>query len=195
MRKRSFLPEQPPAAREHAYDPRHAGFPIQRVARSHVHAFQLAFASEAAARLGDCGSQLLCEQSYRGLRILGRSEMALAEPARPLENWYGADVELTSPQVRYQFGDVVQEPVMSLVVRAPWRFAPAVRGDLYRRDGRIRHDESRHRMVCLVEAQATQAELLGYPAWLEALTGGAGNVEMWLSHYQPIDPEPGPAAA
>ena len=195
MQKLSRIFERSPAARAQGYDPRHAGFPIQQFARSRAHTFQLAFAREAAARLGDCGSQLLCEHSFGGLRILGRSEIALAEPARTLENWYGADVELTPPEVRYQFGDVVQEPVMSLVVRVPWRFAPAVRNDLYRRDGRIHHYESRHRMVCTAEAQATQAELLGYPAWLEALTAGAGNVEMWLSHYQPIDREPGPAAA
>lgn len=196
MQKLSLLSEQPPAARGHAYDPRHAGFPIQRLARSRAHTFQLAFAREAAARLGDCGSQLLCEQSFRGLRILGRSEMALAEPARALENWYGADVELTPPQVRYQFGDVVQEPVMSLFVRVPQRFGPAVRSDLHRRDGRIHYyDESRYRMVCIAQAQATQVELLGYPAWLEALTAGTGNVEIWLSHYQPIDLAPGPVAA
>jgi len=87
MQKLSPLSERPPAERAHAYDPRHAGFPIQRLARSRVHTSQLAFAREAAARLGDCGSQLLCEQSFGGLRILGRSEMALAEPARALENW------------------------------------------------------------------------------------------------------------
>jgi len=195
MQKLSRISERSLAARAHVEDPRQAGFPIQRFARSRARAFQLAFARDAAARLGDCGSQVLCEPSFRGLRILGRSEIALTEPARVLESWYGADVELTPPQVRYQFGGVVHEPVMSLVVRAPWRFAPAVRNDLYRRDANIHHYESRYRMVCIAEAQATQAELLGYPAWLDALTGGAGNVEMWLSHYQPVDRAPGPAAA
>lgn len=195
MQKLSLLPDQTRLARAQADDPSHAAFPIQQLARSRVHAFQLAFANEAAARLGDAGRDVLYERSYRGLRILGRTEMDLAGPARALGNWYGSDVEMAPPQVRYQLGEVVREPVMSLVVRAPWRLASAVRNDLLRRDARIDHITPFHRRVCIVRAQATQAELLGYPAWLEALTGGAGNVNMWLSHYAPIDVDPGPAAA
>jgi len=195
MRKLSLLPDSPRVARRGEDDPRHAAFPIQQLARSRAHAFQLAFASEAAARLGDAGTRVRYEPSFRGLRILGHTEMVLAAPVRALGNWYGADLEVTPPQVRYQLGEAVKEPVMSLVVRAPWRLASTVRNDLLRRDARIDHITPFHRRVCIVRAQATQAELLGYPAWLDARTDGAGEVEMWLSHYAPIDREPGPAAA
>lgn len=195
MRKLSLLPDSPRVARGREDDPRHVAFPIQQLARSRVHAFQLAFATEAAARLGDAGARVRYEPSFRGLRILGHTEMVLAAPVRALGNWYGADLEVTPPQVRYQIGEVVKEPVMSLAVRAPWRLASAVRNDLLRRDARVDHVTPLHRRVCIVRAQATQAELLGYPAWLDSLTDGAGEVEMWLSHYAPIDREPGPAAA
>lgn len=195
MQKLSLLPERTLAARGWEDDPRHTAFPIQQLARSRVHAFQLAFANEAAAPLGGSGKEVLYERSFRGLRILGRTEMALAGPVRAVRNWYGADVELAPPQVRYQLGEVVKEPVMSLVVRAPWRLASAVRNDLLCRDAQIGHITPFYRRVCIVGARATQAELLGYPAWLEALTEGAGDVAMWLSHYAPIDQDPGPAAA
>jgi len=194
MRKISILSEGPGSMRGTEDGPRYAAYPVQQLIRSRVHAFQLTFAAEAAARLGEPGKAALYESTYKGLRILGLTEVALAGPARAVEKWYGADVVVDPPQVRYQLGEVVQEPVMSLVVRAPRRHAPAVRNDLLRRDAEI-GEMTFHQGACIARAHATQAELLGYADWLGALTDGAGKVHMWLSHYAPVNGGPGPAAA
>jgi len=194
MRKLSLWSEGRAAARGDEEDPRLAAFPVQQVVRSRVHAFQLAFANEAAARLGDPAKDLLYEPCYKGLRLLGATETDLAGPVRALGHWYGADVQIEPPQVRYQLGDVIREPVMVVVVRTPRRLATEVRKDLLRRDAEI-GEISFHRGTCIVRAQATQAELLGYAYWLEALTEGQGKVIMWLSHYAPVDRDPGPVAA
>jgi hypothetical protein len=60
--------------------PRYAAFPVQQLVRSHVHAFQLAFAHEAIARLGDSAEDVVYKPSYKGLRIFGLTEMALPVP-------------------------------------------------------------------------------------------------------------------
>ncbi|MCL4798859.1 MAG: hypothetical protein KJ025_04680 [Burkholderiales bacterium] len=195
MRKLSLSSEaRAAAARAVADDPRLAAFPVQQLVRSRVHAFQLAFANEAVARLGVPGKDVFYEPSYRGLRVLGATEMALAGPARALGNWYGPHVAIRPAQVHYHSGDEVREPVMAVVVRAPRRLAPEVRKDLQRRDAEL-GEISFHRGACVVRARATQAELLGYPAWLDALTDGTGEVWMRLSHYAPVVRDPGPAAA
>jgi hypothetical protein len=44
-------------------------------------------------------------------------------------------------------------------------------------------------------AQATQAELLGYVAWLHELTGGGAQLDLWLSYYAPLHQRRRPEAA
>jgi translation elongation factor EF-G len=81
---------------------------------------------------------------------------------------------------------------MSFVVRAPRDFAVAVKRDLLRRGAEAVSVEV-HPGGFIARARATQAELLGYPAWLEELTVGRAEVHLWLSHYAPI--HEGPEAA
>lgn len=173
---------------------RHAAFPVQQLVRSRTHAFQLAFAREAITRLGEPAESRLYEPSYKGLRILGTDEPALAEPLGSIRGWYGSDAAIGPPRVRYQFGQIVREPVMSLVIRAPRQFAVAVKRDLLRRGAEAVNMEM-HPTGFIVRAQATQAELLGYPAWLEELTVGRAELHLWLSHYAPIHQGPDPEAA
>lgn len=178
-------------------DPRDAGgsqYPVQQLVRSRTHAFQLAFAHEAIARLEEAPESLRYEPSYKGLRILGTDEPALAAPIESIRGWYGPDAAIGPPRVRYQFGPVTQEPVMSLVVRAPPHFAVAVKRDLLRRGAEAVSVEV-HPSGFIARARATQAELLGYPAWLEELTVGRAEVHLWLSHYAPIHEGPEPEAA
>lgn len=194
MSKLSLWPEAPARTGRGGDDPRHAAYPVQQLARSRTHAFQLAFAHEAIARLGEPTDEVLYEPSYKGLRVLGLTETSLAWPAGAIARWYGGGVVIEPPRVRYQLGQVVQEPVMSLIVRVPRRFAVAVRKDLLRRGAEVVTIDFNPREAT-VRAQAAQAELLGYAAWLEAKTGGEGEVCMWLSHYAPLGHGPGPAAA
>ena len=194
MKKLSRLSET--SRRQPAGDegPRYAAYPVQQLVRSRAHAFQLAFAHEAIARLGEPAEELLYEPSYKGLRILGLDEPALAGPVAAVREWYGSNVAIGPTRVRYQLGEVVREPVMSLVIRAPRQFAIAVKEDLLRRGAEAVNLEM-HPTGFIARAQATQAELLGYPAWLEELSGGRAELHLWLSHYAPIDQGPGPEAA
>ena len=169
MKKLSRLPEAQRAEPRGDDGLRYAAYPVQQLARSRTHAFQLAFAHEAIARLGEPAENLLFEPSYKGLRILGTDELALAEPIGSIRGWYGSDAAIGPPRVRYQLGQLVQEPVMSLVVRAPRQFAVAIKRDLLRRGAAAVNIEM-HPTGFIARAQAAQAELLGYPAWLEELT-------------------------
>jgi len=173
---------------------RYAAYPVQQLMRSRVHAFQLAFAQGAMALLGEPAGDLVYEPSYRGLRVLGLNETSLGGPAAAVRARYGPTVEIEPPRVRYRFGAVVEEPVLSVVVRGPRRFAERVQDDLVRRGAEtvtLGFDPEGF----VARAQVTQAELLGYPAWLDELTGGRAQVLAWLSHYAPLDQGPDPAAA
>lgn len=48
---------------------------------------------------------------------------------------------------------------------------------------------------CVIEAQAPLTALPGYGKALSALTEGIGRHRMILSHYAPVPPDPGGAAA
>jgi hypothetical protein len=194
MKNLSLLPEAPRAEPGVDAEPRYAAYPVQQLIRSREHAFQLAFAREAMAFLGDATHDLVYESSYKGLRILGLNEPALTGPAEAVRARYGSTVEIGPVRVRYQWGQVVREPVMSVIVRAPRRFAIAVRNDLLRR-GAEAVDVVCHATRFTARAQATQAELLGYAEWLGELTGRSAQLGLWLSHYEPVQQGPGPEAA
>jgi hypothetical protein len=191
MKKLLRLSEVPLAELESGDSLQH---PVQQLVRSRTHAFQLAFAREAIARLGEAPENLRYEPSYKGLRILGADEQVLAEPIKSIREWYGSNAAIGPARVRYQLGPIVQEPVMSLVVRAPRQFAVAVKRDLLRRGAEAVNMEM-HPTGFIAQAQATQAELLGYPAWLAELTVGRAELHLSLSHYAPIHEAPGPEAA
>jgi hypothetical protein len=194
MRKLSLLPEGLLAKGAFDEAPRYASYPVQQLMRSRKHAFQLAFAHEAMAFLGEPVADLVYEPSYKGLRVLGLDEASLGEPAAAVRERYGPTVVIEPPRVRYQLGPVVQEPVLSVVVRAPRRFALAVRDDLVRRGAEVVTVDFAPTGFT-ARAQVTQAELLGYAAWLDELAGRSAKLRTWLSHYAPLDPDPGPDAA
>ncbi|MFO1363573.1 MAG: hypothetical protein U1F45_14030 [Burkholderiales bacterium] len=194
MTKLSLLPEGRRAAPRPDEAARYAAYPVQQLMRSRRHAFQLAFAHEAMALLGEPAGDLVYEPSYRGLRVLGLNEASLHGPAAAVRARYGPAVEIEAPRVRYQFGPVVAEPVLSVVVRGPRQFALRVRDDLIRR-GAETVTVTYNPAGFIARAQVAQAELLGYPGWLDDLTGGRGKLLAWLSHYAPLDPGPGPEAA
>jgi hypothetical protein len=194
MRKLSLLPEARLTGDKAAEVARYVAYPVQQLMRSRRHAFQLAFAHEAMALLGEPPSDLVYEPSYRGLRVLGLHEASLDGPAGAVRARYGPTVEIEPPRVRYQFGPVVEEPVLSVVVRAPRQFALRVRDDLVRRGAAV-VTVTFNPTGFIARAQVTQAELLGYPAWLDELTGRRARLQAWLSHYAPLDQGPGPEAA
>lgn len=194
MIKLSLMPEARRAGNAPDEAAHFAAYPVQQLMRSRTHAFQLAFAHEAMALLGEPADDLVYEPSYRGLRVLGLNEASLDGPAAAVRARYGPEVAIEAPRVRYQFGPVVEEPVLSVVVRGPRRFALRVRSDLLRRGAEtvtVTFDPTEF----VARAQVTQAELLGYPAWLDRLADGRAKLLAWLSHYAPLGEGPGPEAA
>jgi len=191
MRKLSLSPEALHAVPGQDDGPRYAAFPVQQLVRSHVHAFQVAFAHEAIARLGDSAEDVVYKPSYKGLRIFGLTEMALPVPGEGDRQVVRRAGQSRTATGTLSVGPVVQEPVMSLMVRAPRRFIGAVRSDLLRRGAEIVKTDL-HPTEFVAWAQASQAELLGYAARLDALTEGRGEVCMWLSQYAPLSHGSGP---
>ena len=127
------------------------------------------------------------------LRVLARTERALAGPVGALRQRYGSRIVVEPPAVRYAHGAPVLEPYMIVLLCGPEGPLAAVQRDLAKRRSRITRLES-HAGLFVLEAEAPLANLLGYFDWLQTLTDGDCDASMWLSRYLPIDDE-GPYAA
>jgi hypothetical protein len=129
---------------------------------------------------------------YSGLRLLGRSEHVLDAAVEPLRRRFGVQLVVDPPSVRYAFGVPTFEPYMAVLINAPERYLPVIRGDFLRRRGRIKHLD--HRGPFILEGEAPLACLLGYGQWLRDLMQDNPYVALRLSRYLPIDDD-GPRAA
>lgn len=167
-------------------------YPIEQLARSANSRFQMGFA-RITMHLAPQFEEAVLEPTTQGLMILAASEVALAMPAEVIRQIHGDTVELGEPQVRLLYGDRVREPVMWVRARIPSQYTEAGVQDLIGRGAEI-EEIDRHVPVFTVRAKAALRQLLGYPKALEALTHGAAELQMWLSHYAPVPPEPGRAA-
>jgi hypothetical protein len=167
-------------------------YPIEQVARSTSTRFQMGFARMTMHLLPDFKEAVL-EPSMQGLKILATNEAALTQPADVIRRIHADTVEIDGPQVRFLYGDVVQEPIMWVRAAAARDRTEDVIQDLVTRGAEIQEvDWMAARPV--VTAQAPLRHLLGYAQALEALSGDTAELRMWLSHYAPIPPEPGRAA-
>jgi len=127
------------------------------------------------------------------LRVLARTERALAGPVGKLRQRYAGKLVVEPPAVRYAHGAPVLEPYMIVLLCGPEDQLAIVQRDLAKRRSRITRLD-RHAGLYVLEAEAPLANLLGYCDWAQTLTGGNTDVSMWLSRYLPIDDE-GPYAA
>ena len=127
------------------------------------------------------------------LRVLARTERALAEPVGALRRRYGDAIVVEPPAVRYAHGAPVLEPYMIVLLCGPEDHLPIVQRDLAKRRSQITRLDH-HAGLFVLEAEAPLANLLGYGDALQTLTGGETDVSMWLSRYLPIDDD-GPYAA
>ena len=183
-----------PAASFDVADFPHPDFPIERLVRSHAHAFQLSFAIEAAQFLEEGFPEVVFEPSRKGLRLLARNELALQSPIEALDALYPRKLDLGTAQVRYGPGDPVHEPVMTVVMQVPHAFYASVRLDLAQRGALCVEAEFGLR-AAIVCAAVRQADLLGYPEWLDRTTEGMASVCIRLSHYASVETPSGPWAA
>jgi predicted membrane GTPase involved in stress response len=127
------------------------------------------------------------------LRVLARTERALAGPVDALRQRYGSTLVVEPPAVRYAHGAPVLEPYMIVLLCGPEDHLPIVQRDLSKRRSQITRLDH-HAGLFVLEAEAPLGNLLGYCDWLHALTAGETDVSMWLSRYLPIDDD-GPYAA
>lgn len=167
-------------------------YPLEQLASSRSTRFQHGFARMVMHLLPDFRDAVF-EASDKGLLILAASELALDLPAEVLRQIHGADVHIGEPRVRLLHGATVEEPIMWVRAAAPRVTAQSVVHELIGRGADI--EEVDWLAPCpVVRARAPLRELLGYPAALSALCEEKAELEMWLSHYAPLPPEPGNAA-
>jgi elongation factor G len=83
-----------------------------------------------------------------------------------------------------QAGPVLLEPIMKLEVTTPDEFTGGVIGDLNRRRGLIKGQDSKHNAV-VVKAEVPLSEMFGYVTQLRTITSGRASSSMEFSHYSP----------
>jgi hypothetical protein len=149
---------------------------------------QLDFARKAAQLLPKA-SGISYEPAARGLVIAAETEMALERPLRRLAEVYGEMVRIGAPAVRYRHGERIEQPIMGLRVLCPPGCYEDVREDLRLRRAAIM-DAEVNRRFGILRATAPLAILLGYPDRFASMTGGRGQLVMWLSHYEQLDDPP-----
>ena len=179
-------------ARGRALGLTHPEYPLEQLASRKSTRFQHGFARMTMHLLPYFKDAVLAACD-KGVLILAASELALALPTEVLRQLYADDVLMGEPRVRLLPGDTVEEPVMCVRAAVPRASAEPVVHDLIRRGAEIEEVDWLAPSP-VVRAKARLRELLGYPAALSALCGSEAGLEMWLSHYAPVPPDPGKAA-
>jgi elongation factor G len=83
-----------------------------------------------------------------------------------------------------QAGPVLLEPIMKLEVTTPDEFTGGVIGDLNRRRGLIKGQDTKNNAV-VVKAEVPLSEMFGYVTQLRTITSGRASSSMEFSHYSP----------
>jgi predicted membrane GTPase involved in stress response len=167
-------------------------YPIAQLARSTRTRFQIGFARMTMHLFPELQEAAL-EASADGLKILAANEMALAHPREVIRQIHGDDVAFGEPEVQLLYAEQVHEPIMW--VRAAVdrdRMEDAVQALVGR--GAAIEELDWVAPVPVVRARGPLRRLIGYPQLLSALTQGSADLQMWLSHYEPMPPEPEKAA-
>jgi hypothetical protein len=194
---RTEWPHEEPATRErvrHEQSAKHPEFPLERVCTHRYEPFQLTFARHAQ-ELFDERDDVELVASHQGLTIRAETEDAIDATLAVLDDFYGPQIRIGPPTIRYHNGVTLEQPWMGLRVKCPAEQLEAVKTDLIVRDATLVSSET-HLANCTIQACAPLAYLIGYRAALDKLTAGAGQHVMWLSHYAPVDclPPDGDAA-
>lgn len=163
-------------------------YPIAQLARNTRTRFQMGFARMTMHLFPELRDAAL-EASTDGLKILAASEIALAYPREVIQQIHGDDVAFDEPEVQLLYGEPVQEPIMwvrAVVDRD--RMEDAVQALVGR--GAAIEELDWVAPAPVVRARGPLRRLIGYPQLLAALTQGTADLQMWLSHYEPMPPEP-----
>jgi len=80
---------------------------------------------------------------------------------------------------------VLMEPIMKLEVITPEDYTGAVIGDLNRRRGLPKGQETRMGGAIAIQAEVPLSEMFGYVTQLRTITSGRASSTMEFSHYSP----------
>jgi hypothetical protein len=163
----------------------HPEYPLERLCRHLYEPFQLTFARHA--------QQLLRQQedvellaSHQGLTIRAESEDAIDATLEVLKDFYGPQIHVGRPTVRYHEGATLEQPWMGLRIKCEPKHFEAIKVALMVRNATMVASEI-HPAGGVIQACAPLAQLIGYKSELEKLTSGSAEHVMWLSHYAPVE--------
>jgi hypothetical protein len=159
----------------------HPEYPLERVCVHRYEPCQLTFARHAQQLVAE-DEEIEAEASHRGLVLRGETEAALEQSVQLLRDYYGNQINVGEPMVRYHHGLSVEEPHMRVRVRCLANHFDAVRTDLELRGALIVRSHRNSTMGVLL-ATAPLARLLGYSRSLAQLTAGTAQGVLCLSHY------------
>lgn len=81
-------------------------------------------------------------------------------------------------------GAVLLEPIMDVAVFVPAEYSGDVMGDLTRRRGIVREQETRSDGANTIRADVPLAEMFGYSTQLRSMTSGRGTYQMQFARYE-----------
>jgi hypothetical protein len=162
----------------------HLELPLEQLVRGRGQSAQLAFATEAMARLPR-RKDVVAAPSALGLHLLARDEEALEGPAQVLSEAYGKALDILPPKVRVIHGVRPEEPIMHVEISVDRRYARKVRRTMSRRNARRAAEFER--LFSIMRYEAPLADLLGLAPELDRLTKGTAIHWMALSHYAHVD--------
>jgi predicted membrane GTPase involved in stress response len=171
----------------------HPECPIEQTVRGRAAPVQAQLLQEIWRRHSFIADAAMLVAEPNCLRVLARTERALAAPVEALRRRYGADVVVEPASVRYVHGAPVLEPFMNVLVTGPARHLQFVQSDLGQRRGTMTRVDQRAD-VFVLEAEAPLGHLLGYADRLDERFDGSVEASLWLSRYCPIAGD-GPYAA
>jgi hypothetical protein len=172
----------------HQESTNHPEYPIERLCTHRYEPFQLTFARHAQQLFAERDDVELVA-SHQGLTIRAETEDAIDATLEVLNDFYGAQICIGPPTIRYHDGVTLEQPWMGLRIRCAAAHLEAVKIDLIVRDATLTSCEV-HLGKCTIQACAPLAYLIGYRSVLEQITSGSGQHVMWLSHYAPVESQP-----
>ncbi|MGZ9413893.1 elongation factor G [Mycoplasma sp. 5370] len=81
-------------------------------------------------------------------------------------------------------GTVLLEPIMDVSVVVPADYSGDVMGDLSRRRGQVKEQETRSDGANIIRADVPLSEMFGYSTQLRSMTSGRGTYQMQFDHYE-----------
>jgi hypothetical protein len=164
---------------------KHPEYPLERVCTHRYEPFQLTFARHAQ-QLFDERDDVELVASHQGLTVRAETEDAIDTTLEVLNDFYGSQISIGPPTIRYHNGVTLEQPWMGMRIRCEAEHLEAIKIDLIVRDAMIVSCET-HLGKCVIQACAPLAYLIGYRPALEKLTSGSAQCVMWLSHYAPVE--------